>query len=286
VQLYEMAFRVVFLLALALAFADARPSTYRSSPLLRAAAGDDIDLAVIGGTDAEVGAWPWQLSQQRLSSVWSHSCGASLLSSRYALSAAHCVEGKSPSIIRVYAGLHDRTDTSPAQLSYVDSYVMHERYTVDPASYSNDIAILTLTTEIVIGGNVGIATLPLDDNSDFAGEMCVITGWGRTSSDDTLPDILQQADIGVISETACTAQIGRIGTIWEKHICIYDVNNVSGTCNGDSGGPLNCPDGAGGYYVTGIASWVVSSGGACQVTYPSVYTRVSSYLDWINTNTP
>lgn len=46
--------------------------------------------AVIGGTDASPGEFPWQLSQTR---GGSHSCGASLLSSNYALSAGSCVDG-------------------------------------------------------------------------------------------------------------------------------------------------------------------------------------------------
>lgn len=49
---------------------------------------------IIGGEEAAPGEFPWQLSQQRQgSSGWSHSCGASLLSKKFALSAAHCVNG-------------------------------------------------------------------------------------------------------------------------------------------------------------------------------------------------
>ena len=49
---------------------------------------------IIGGTDASPGEFPWQLSQQRQAdATWSHSCGASLLSANYGLSAAHCVDG-------------------------------------------------------------------------------------------------------------------------------------------------------------------------------------------------
>jgi secreted trypsin-like serine protease len=57
---------------------------------------------------------------------------------------------------------------------------------------------------------------------------------------------------------------------------------------GDSGGPLNCPDGNGSYHVCGITSWGVSNkdtktgNNICVVALPSVYTRVTSYLDWIN----
>jgi len=48
---------------------------------------------IVNGVEAIPGEFPWQLSQQRLGATWSHICGASLLSSNYVLSAAHCVEG-------------------------------------------------------------------------------------------------------------------------------------------------------------------------------------------------
>jgi secreted trypsin-like serine protease len=272
--------RLIVLLALTF-LCDARPRTG-----LDLHASTDVDLSIIGGTDAGIGAWPWQLSQQLLSTTWSHSCGASLLSPQYALSAAHCVDGQSATTLRVIAGLNDRTNTAGTQTSNVASYKMHENYNVGSATYANDIAILTLQTSIVLGGNVALATLPPDNNNDFAGTSCTITGWGRTSSSNTLPNVLQQADINVISQSECASRIGSIGTIWANQICVYDSSNTRGACNGDSGGPLNCPTGTGGYYVAGVTSFVVSSGGNCLVTYPSIYTRSSAYLSWIQTNTP
>jgi secreted trypsin-like serine protease len=248
-----------------------------------------IDNYIIGGSNAQAGAWPWQLSQQRQSSTgaWSHSCGASLLSSTRALSAAHCVDGAAVGILRVIAGLHDRTNTAGTQTSNLSRYVMHQRYQVDTASYSNDIAILHLSTAITTGGNVQLLTLPPNNNNNFAGTTCTITGWGRTSSSNTLPNILQQANIQVISTAQCTSQMTGVSgvQIWDNHICLRDAASNIGSCNGDSGGPLNCPNGSGGYYVAGVTSWGISNVlGNCLQTYPSVYTRTSAYLDWIASN--
>lgn len=271
---------VLFLLVAFLVNAHARPATnyaLRASP--------EVDLAIIGGTNAAVGAWPWQLSQQRLGSTWSHSCGASLISTRYALSAAHCVDGASVSSLRIVAGQHDRNSYTGTQVVGVTSYKKHEQYNVGAGTIANDIAIIRFAQTVTIGGRVSVATLPPDNANTFAGQNCVITGWGRTSSSNALPAILQQANITPITQSDCQSRIGRIGTIWDRHICVYDSARQRGACNGDSGGPLNCPR-PGGYYVSGVTSWVVSSGGACQVTYPSVYTRTGSYLSWIKTNTP
>lgn len=46
---------------------------------------------------------------------------------------------------------------------------------------------------------------------------------------------------------------------------------------GDSGGPLQIRGDSGKYYIVGIVSY----GAGCATKTPSVYTRVSSYLDWI-----
>jgi secreted trypsin-like serine protease len=205
-----------------------------------------------------------------------------LLSSRYGLSAAHCVDGSLESNRRVIAGLHDRSNEAGTQTTNISAFKMHESYDNGAASFANDIAILTFSTLINVGGSVQLATLPASNSNDFAGQTCTITGWGRTSSAQTLPNILQQANVGVLSLSACQ---GFASGIWANHICIKDSADVSGACNGDSGGPLNCPNG-GGYLVTGIASFVFQSSGNCLPSYPSVYTRTSAYLSWITTNTP
>jgi secreted trypsin-like serine protease len=186
--------------------------------------------------------------------------------------------------MRVIAGLWDRSDTSGTQTSNVNSYTKHADYNVGLASYSNDIAILTFETLILIGGNVQVATLPANNLNDYAGTTCQVSGWGRTDGTNNLPNILQKASIPVISTAQCSSAMSNVGgaNIWDNHICVQDPAGVRGACSGDSGGPLNCP-GA----VAGVTSWVVQSGtGNCLPEYPSVYTRTSAYLAWILANTP
>lgn len=49
---------------------------------------------------------------------------------------------------------------------------------------------------------------------------------------------------------------------------------------GDSGGPLNCPADNGTWQVHGIASFV-SPSGCNTLKKPTMFTRVSAFIDWI-----
>merc|ERR1712168_1391449 len=53
------------------------------------------------------------------------------------------------------------------------------------------------------------------------------------------------------------------------------------SCNGDSGGPLNCQNPDGSWDVHGVVSFG-SSMGCNYPKKPSVFTRVSAYMSWIN----
>jgi secreted trypsin-like serine protease len=52
---------------------------------------------------------------------------------------------------------------------------------------------------------------------------------------------------------------------------------------GDSGGPLVYQESDGVYTEVGIVSFGAAAG--CQLEYPAGFTRVTSYLSWIESNT-
>jgi len=240
---------------------------------------------ILGGQPANVGEFPWQLSQQRLGAAWSHSCGASLLSATHALSAAHCVDGAAINVLRVVAGLHDRSNDAGAIYANLAAYTKHERYNMDSQTFSNDIATLTFASNIPASGWIEYATLPPDNFRDHTGETCVMSGWGRTSASNALPNVLQKVNIQVISEADCNTRMAPVSgaNVGPGQICLYDSATTAGSCNGDSGGPLNCPAGTG-RIVSGVTSWGIQGGGQCLPTYPSVYTRTSHFLAWIAAN--
>jgi secreted trypsin-like serine protease len=271
-----------FIHQLAVAFCEARPSDQMARAALHEIGTGSF---IVGGSEAPVGEYPWQLSQERLGGAWSHSCGASLLGVTRGLSASHCVQGANSNILRIIAGLHSRSNQAGAQISNLASYVLHEQYNQGAETFNNDIAILNFATAIVLGGNVAVATLPPNDDNSFAGDTCIISGWGRTGAPNTLPDTLQHVNIGVISQIECNARMSPVSgaLTGPGQICLFDNNQVAGSCNGDSGGPLNCRLN-GEMVVAGVTSWGIQGGGVCLQTYPSVYSRTSYFLDWINSH--
>lgn len=65
-------------------------------------------------------------------------------------------------------------------------------------------------------------------------------------------------------------------------MCTVAVTGKDNICEGDSGGPLVLEDN-GSHILVGIVSFGSSS--SCENGSPGAFTRVSSYLDWIQMNT-
>ena len=86
-----------------------------------------------------------------------------------------------------------------------------------------------------------------------------------------------------MSNADCAATYG--ATIWEGSICIDPVKDGEGVgvCSGDSGGPLNHREADGRYKQIGVTSFV--SSGGCENKLPHGFTRMTSFLDWVETNT-
>ncbi|CAG5118538.1 unnamed protein product, partial [Candidula unifasciata] len=239
---------------------------------------------IVNGLLADLLVHPHQASVQLKSSGgWYHACGGAVIARNKILTAAHCIEGRNVSQIRVEVGV---MDLYAAPIAYkqtvgVSSLIIHTGYKRNAAGIPNDIGIIYLSFSLSLSDTVQIANLA-PKGSSFAGTKCVITGWGRTGANEATSPELLEAKIPEITTDECVAR-------WQgqniniKHICVYDAEAPLGdrpsACMGDSGGPMMCGDNF--KYLAGITSWGVSS---CSGNYPSVYTRVSEYLEWIASN--
>ncbi|XP_041366834.1 fibrinolytic enzyme, isozyme C-like [Gigantopelta aegis] len=218
------------------------------------------DSHIIGGSDADIADYPYQCS---LRYSGSHTCGCVILSASKILTAAHCVDGREASRFSVIAGQTDRT---VGQDISITGFAMHPNYNNGDYTFYNDVATATLSAPVDLNNpNIQVADLAKPGDGNFAGDEC----------SNTLPETLQQTQMPALVSSSCENTMNAMGgKIGPGHICFS--SSGTGACNGDSGGPARCNN-----KVSGVASWVVSSGGNCMVTYPSVYARVSEYYDWI-----
>eukprot|EP01054_Gregarina_sp_Poly1_P006715 Gregarina_sp_Poly_1__6714@NODE_3611_length_978_cov_21_725576_g2297_i0_p1_GENE_NODE_3611_length_978_cov_21_725576_g2297_i0NODE_3611_length_978_cov_21_725576_g2297_i0_p1_ORF_typecomplete_len259_score14_28Trypsin/PF00089_26/1_6e66Trypsin_2/PF13365_6/9_9e09DUF316/PF03761_15/7_4e05Peptidase_S7/PF00949_21/0_057DUF1986/PF09342_11/0_042Peptidase_S55/PF05580_12/0_056_NODE_3611_length_978_cov_21_725576_g2297_i019795 len=224
---------------------------------------------IINGIPASQGEFPSQLSLQ----AWnSHNCGASVLNANYVLTAAHCVVGYSASQLSVLAGSVNLASGSRHQVAEI---IVHSQYNAAD-SWKNDIAVLKLATPLQIDNvNIKPVSLPAAGEKPADGAVATVIGWGRLSEGGPIPNELQKVDIAVVNQAQCSSVYGSMGyPIYSGHICADVPEGNKGSCNGDSGGPLFV-DGE----VVGLVSWAA---GCARQGYPTVYTRVAEYIDWIS----
>ncbi|NWR41428.1 CEL2A elastase, partial [Regulus satrapa] len=142
-----------------------------------------------------------------------------------------------------------------------------------------DIALIKLSEHITLSDQIEVACLPPAQSILSSNTACYVTGWGRLQTNGALPDELQQGLLLVVDYATCSKSSWWGQTVKESMICAGGDGIIS-SCNGDSGGPLNCQGDDGRWEVHGIVSFG-SSRGCNYYRKPSVFTRVSAYNSWI-----
>ncbi|XP_049341918.1 chymotrypsin-like elastase family member 2A [Astyanax mexicanus] len=234
---------------------------------------------VVGGEDARPHSWPWQISlQYTRSGSWYHTCGGTLISPQWVLTAAHCIS--SSNTYRVELGKHNLKEVeNGSEAISAGKIVVHEKWS--SLFIRNDIALVKLANPVTVSDTIMPACLPEEGYTLPHDYPCYVTGWGRTITGGALPDILQQALLPVVDHATCTKFDWWGSQVKETMVCAGGDGIVSG-CNGDSGGPLNCQNADGVWEVQGIVSF--GSGLSCNYPKkPTVFTRVTSYISWIST---
>ncbi|XP_052127322.1 brachyurin-like isoform X4 [Frankliniella occidentalis] len=231
---------------------------------------------IVGGLEASPGQFPYQvgifIEKGPIIKRGTSFCGGSILSERIVMTAAHCTP-RDTLKITVYAGaLSIRRDESPKIT--VDAFYAHERFSKD---LLNDIALLHLSSRLEFNDRIQPINLPPKDVGPLAGLKVVMSGWGRTSTHGELSPVLRYVESTALTNLICQVPYALFALIDESHLCVSGWF-MKGTCMGDSGGPLTIKK-DGKIMVVGIVSFGIKF--SCNVSWPPVFTRVTSYLEWI-----
>jgi len=241
---------------------------------------ESLDGKIINGTPAELGQFPHLAHVHFYRGSSGYVCTGSMLAPNWVITAGHCVDGADRFEITVGA-VNWREPEEGAVVSETTRSILHELYD-QPNGLNHDIGLIELTENIETTDNIAISEISKD--TTFGADVPVIvTGWGKTSDTSSSSSILMynDGDVFTISNVQCAGTYG-FDTVTPDHICIA-AGPQGGTCNGDSGSPLNFREEDGRLVTIGLCSFGPSAG--CESGLPEGFTRTASYIDWIEENT-
>ncbi|XP_060134541.1 neurotrypsin [Zootoca vivipara] len=243
---------------------------------------------IIGGKNSLRGGWPWQVALRLKSSHGDGRllCGATLISSCWVLTAAHCFKrygNNTRSYVVRVGDYHTLVPEEYEEEIGVQEIVQHKEYRPDSSDY--DIALVRLQGPeeqcARFSTHVLPACLPLRrERPQKTAPNCYITGWGDTGR--AYSRTLQQAAIPLLPKRICEERYRTRFT--GRMLCAGSLQEQKrvDSCQGDSGGPLMCERPGESWVVYGVTSW----GYGCGVKdSPGVYTKVSSFVPWIRSVT-
>ncbi|XP_032521122.2 CLIP domain-containing serine protease HP8-like [Danaus plexippus] len=258
-----------------------------------------IDTKIInrisGGEETEIGEHPWlALLNYGPPSTNSFYCSGVLISSRYVMTAAHCVKRtlEDVTVSQVRLGEWDLLRNTDCSKNYcssdaidvdVEEVVVHENFIIGDPSFHHDIALLRLAQDVTFSDFIRPICLPIDteirENNFEHSVYAEIAGWGQNEYS-SFSEKKLKAKVSVVNLETCK-KVYAYGkhVITNNHICAGGERGKD-ICDGDSGGPLMVQ-------VQDKRIWMavgVSSFGpaTCGVEgWPSVFTRVTSYIPWI-----
>jgi len=232
---------------------------------------------IIGGSAASIDQTPWQVLIIMRNSM---QCSGSLVTPTTIITAAHCLNGYTAADVRVWAGISKIGDRSQSLELPVASITPHPDFKVD--TFDNDLGLITLSRPIDLTGPLQLLALPFGQDArswPASGSSAVISGWGVTAAvGSATTDQLMRADVLVLAGPgeACGQYGPDVDPV--QDVCAGSPTGVIDACQGDSGGPLvvaaPLPTLAG----------VVSFGTDCaKAGYPGLYTRLTTFLPWLQT---
>ncbi|MCH8612033.1 trypsin-like serine protease [Arsenicicoccus dermatophilus] len=215
---------------------------------------DGRHATIVGGDQAQEGAWPMQAKVRMKTSEGTYGCGGTLISPDILLTAQHCLD-KTPSSMTVTINVGKVDWKQGTEYKIKD-------WRTGAGPKRGDWAVAKL--EQPVTGVTKFAQLPADSSQDAAREFTAI-GWGKLSETGSSSQNLMQVDLPLHTGNQCSPYSS-------SEICASG-NGTAGkdTCNGDSGGPLFVK---GTTTQVGITSWGVGCARADQAGH---YTKVSAF---------
>ncbi|XP_014231259.1 chymotrypsin-2-like [Trichogramma pretiosum] len=230
-------------------------------------------------------------------------CGGSIIGDYHVLTAAHCVMKNSREFhddvlqrgLNVVAGTSNLRDLRAEHAKTRRVVKMYVPKAYDLGRLRGDIAVLKLNEPLglnVFTNQLQEVALPPKENTNYAGQKAIVTGFGytrywspqenlrQTNPYVKLSENLKYLKTKVLDQNLCMQK--QLTQPSNTIICAqadqneYNWKEYQGTCKGDSGGPLVVHG-----VVIGVASHTISSHQCSEWYTPSFYTSVAVWKPFI-----
>ncbi|XP_077205443.1 vitamin K-dependent protein C-like isoform X2 [Paroedura picta] len=166
------------------------------------------------------------------------------------------------------------------QAILTDKLVPHENY--NKTSSDNDIALLHLARPVFFNKYVLPICLPVKNLAKQEltkeGTQTVVTGWGTQSENSATnyTSVLNYIEVPVAPRNECAHAMQNL--ISDNMLCAGILGDKRDSCHGDSGGPM-VTQFKKTWFLVGLVSWGEGCGNPDNF---GIYTKISSYLEWID----
>merc|ERR1712012_847428 len=169
---------------------------------------NEAGAKIANGWDADQGEWPWIAA---LMNNGRQFCGGSLITRKHIFTAARRVAHMSrydEANLEVRLGEHAIKQTGETQLfeSKAARVVRHKEFSQQ--TLHEDVAVITLETEVPDLPNVRPVCLAEFNGPDLAQQTATVVGWGSLRENGPQPNILQEVTVRIWDNKVCKDTYG------------------------------------------------------------------------------
>uniref|UniRef100_A0A3B3SLZ3 Coagulation factor IX n=1 Tax=Paramormyrops kingsleyae TaxID=1676925 RepID=A0A3B3SLZ3_9TELE len=210
---------------------------------------------IVGGNEVTPGEIPWQVAlidnDKRV--IF---CGGSILSERWVITAAHCLEKITIDSFFVRVGEHNVHRNEGTEDDYeISEWQVHNSYNASKSRFNHDIALLRLKTAIVFSDFILPICLGPKKFTEAvleSGIRSLVSGWGRVRFAGAESPVMQKVEVPYVQRTVCKDSSS--SHISRYMFCAGYLHEHKDACQGDSGGP-HASKYRDTWFLTGIVSW-------------------------------